>query len=145
MSLAVSVTDALLADLAARADACGTGQDDWYGPEDMKSLYKDGLPWCDADLLIAASPAVILALVDEIRALREAVQRVREVHYAAPVCADCQGKAGTHPCGCWAPEDREPVCGGCGYGYKFATTPWPCPTIKAVTTPIRPVTERALA
>ena len=62
---------------------------------------------------------------------------VRELHYAAyqdanrnPICPDCQGKAGTHPCGCWAKYDTEPVCGVCWEGWKYMAVPYPCPTVR---------------
>ena len=62
---------------------------------------------------------------------------LRELHYAAdndsartPRCESCQGRAGVHGCGCWADEDRRPVCGVCNEGIKFQSVPWPCPTVR---------------
>ena len=49
-----------------------------------------------------------------------------------PRCEACQGRAGTHPCGCWAPEDRQPVCGHCNAPERGHTVPWPCPTVQAI-------------
>ena len=71
--------------------------------------------------------------------LTAAIERVRALHYAAdndvehtPVCETCHGKAGAHECGCWADEDRVPVCGHCREGHKFVAVVWPCPTIRAL-------------
>ena len=71
--------------------------------------------------------------------LAAAVERVRALHYAAdndashtPVCETCHGKAGVHECGCWADDDRVPVCGHCREGHKFVAVPWPCPTLRAL-------------
>jgi len=47
-------------------------------------------------------------------------------------CPDCDGKAGVHPCGCWADEDAEFVCSECLIGTKGSPAPWPCPTIRAL-------------
>lgn len=62
---------------------------------------------------------------------------LRELHYAAyqdanrnPICPDCQGRAGTHPCGCWSKYDTVPVCGVCWEGWKFIAVTWPCPTVR---------------
>ena len=72
-------------------------------------------------------------------AAEAALARVRELHYPAdndpartPRCEGCHGKAGTHPCGCWADMDREPVCGHCNQGHKGLSVAWPCPTIAAM-------------
>ena len=65
------------------------------------------------------------------------VERVRGLHYAAdndatrtPACETCHGKAGVHECGCWASEDRQPVCGHCNGGGKGVSVAWPCPTLR---------------
>ena len=78
-------------------------------------------------------------LLDDIDRLTAAIERVRALHYAAdndvehtPVCETCHGKAGAHECGCWADEDRVPVCGHCREGHKFVAVVWPCPTIRAL-------------
>lgn len=51
-------------------------------------------------------------------------------------CAECDGKAGVHECGCWADSDIEYVCAECHrlgarasgvYDYS-----WPCPTVRAI-------------
>lgn len=69
----------------------------------------------------------------------DAIERVREMHYPAdndsartPRCEECQGRAGTHPCGCWADEDRQPVCGHCNASGLGQRVPWPCPTVQAL-------------
>ena len=87
--------------------------------------------------------AELLAEVDALTARAEAaeqtIQRVRAIHYAAdndvaltPVCSNCEGKAGVHDCGCWADEDRQPVCGHCKEGSKGIRVDWPCETIRAL-------------
>ena len=80
-----------------------------------------------------------LDLAAERDALAAKVERVRALHYAAdndgpltPRCPDCEGKAGANPCGCWAPQDRQPVCGECSKSYRGHSMPWPCPTIRAL-------------
>ena len=78
--------------------------------------------------------------------LEAAVERVRELHYPAdndpartPRCEGCHGRTNTHPCGCWADVDREPVCGHCNQGHKGLSVAWPCPTIRALgATPANP-------
>ena len=69
----------------------------------------------------------------------EAIERVRALHYAAnsdsartPLCEECQGRAGVHPCGCWAEKDRQPVCGHCNAAGLGQRVPWPCPTFQAL-------------
>lgn len=100
----------------------------------------------NAEYIAAVSPDVVLGILDALNAaeaerdrLAAAVERVRALHYAAdndashtPVCETCHGKAGVHECGCWADEDRVPVCGHCREGHKFVAVPWPCPTIRAL-------------
>ena len=75
----------------------------------------------------------------EVEGLTARVERVRALHYAAdndvartPACETCHGKAGVHECGCWASEDRQPVCGHCNEGDKGISVAWPCPTIRAL-------------
>ena len=53
------------------------------------------------------------------------------LRYEEP-CPDCHGKAGVHPCGCWADEDTQYECLECiepkdGYPSR-RVVPWPCPT-----------------
>ena len=83
--------------------------------------------------------ATLIEVQREKLALERAIERVRALHYAAdndsprtPRCNECQGRAGAHPCGCWAEVDREPVCGHCN-GQRFGQgAPWPCPTVQAI-------------
>lgn len=93
--------------------------------------------------LVKASTRLVQIERDDARARAEAAeqanQRVRAIHYAAdndlvrtPVCSNCEGKAGVHDCGCWADEDRQPVCGHCNEGWKGASVPWPCATVRAL-------------
>ena len=81
----------------------------------------------------------VKALTARAEAAEQTNQRVRAIHYAAdndlartPVCSNCEGKAGVHDCGCWADEDRQPVCGHCNEGWKGASVPWPCATVRAL-------------
>ena len=92
----------------------------------------------DREFIQACSPDVVLALLDERDALAAKVERVRALHRPAyndaarsPICPDCDGKAGVHPCGCWADTDYEPVCAVCNEGHKGMSVPWPCETIRA--------------
>ena len=85
--------------------------------------------------LIVAAVNALPALLDA----AEALERVKALHYEAdnddrrtPVCEACHGKAGVHECGCWADEDRQPVCGHCNEGRKGASAPWPCLTIRTI-------------
>ena len=66
------------------------------------------------------------------------LEAVAALHYPAdntpgrePICPECEGRAGVHPCGCWTPDDRQPVCGHCN-GYRDTSIPWPCPTARAL-------------
>lgn len=81
----------------------------------------------------------IAMLTARAEAAEQTIQRVRAIHYAAdndlartPVCSNCEGRAGVHDCGCWADEDRQPVCGHCNEGWKGASVPWPCATVRAL-------------
>jgi hypothetical protein len=50
----------------------------------------------------------------------------------AHLCSHCQGAAGVHSCGCWAPEGgTEVVCGHCRDKYGRSVE-WPCPTVRAI-------------
>lgn len=94
--------------------------------------------------LIAAAVNALPGLLDaaaERDALAAKVERVRALHRPAyndtarsPICPDCDGKAGVHPCGCWADTDYEPVCAVCNQGHKGMSVPWPCETIRAIDT-----------
>ena len=88
-----------------------------------------------ADTIMAA----IETLTRDDSSAVEAIERVRALHYAAnndsdrtPLCEECQGRAGVHPCGCWAEKDRQPVCGHCNVADLGQRVPWPCPTIQAL-------------
>ena len=83
--------------------------------------------------------AAVKALTARAEAAEQTIQRVRAIHYAAdndvaltPVCSNCEGKAGVHDCGCWADEDRQPVCGHCKEGWKGSPVDYPCETIRAL-------------
>ena len=101
-------------------------------PADHAPLAHDdcmGCTWTDADHW---QPAAVDRMAGQVEA-------VRKLHYAAdndvtrtPVCETCHGKAGVHECGCWAPEDCQPVCGHCNEGDKGISVAYPCPTIRAI-------------
>ena len=89
--------------------------------------------------LITAAVNALPGLLGALDVAESAIERVREMHYPAgnnpartPRCEECQGRAGTHPCGCWAPEDRQPVCGHCNGARAGQSIPWPCPTLQAL-------------
>ena len=93
--------------------------DEW---EDIDSTEHERYQ-CDAR---AALPVIVAAVL----------KPIRELHYPAdndaartPRCPECLGKAGVHPCGCWADEDQQPVCGHC-YWLRSVREPWPCPTVR---------------
>ena len=126
---------------------------DVMGPSLQPALF-------DVEWIAAANPAAVLALLDQLEgaeavievqdaharqilaerdALAAQVAAVRALHYPAdndahstPVCETCHGEAGIHECGCWSPEDRQPVCGHCNEGHKSMSVAWPCPTIRAL-------------
>ena len=106
-----------------------------YGPE---SGYAHE-PGCGAEPMCeVADIPDLLAAAAERDALAAKVERVRALHRPAyndaarsPICPDCDGKAGVHPCGCWADTDYEPVCAVCNEGHKGMSVPWPCETIRA--------------
>ena len=92
-----------------------------------------------ADVEAGRDQGAVKALTARAEAAEQAVQRVRAIHYAAdndlartPVCSNCEGRAGVHDCGCWADEDRQPVCGHCNEGWNGASAPWPCATVRAL-------------
>lgn len=69
------------------------------------------------------------------------------LHYPAlntpdrqPVCPDCWGRSGAHPCGCWNPgPDLEPVCGTCQTHDRHPhAVPYPCPTVLALGVDVTP-------
>ena len=73
-------------------------------------------------------------------ALDAILEPIEALHYPAnrdfdrtPICADCHGKAGTHPCGCWAEYDQYPICGECGAQdhMPLESDDYPCPTRRA--------------
>lgn len=77
-----------------------------------------------------------------IESAREALKPIRELHRPVhPVfswsgglrlfdpCPDCGGKAGVHPCGCWAEQDTEFRCLTCR-DEKGHLAEWPCDTAK---------------
>lgn len=107
---------------AARAMHNTAGQWPWERLSTEEPLWAEG--W--RDNAKAALP-VIVAVV---------LKPIRELHYPAdndaartPRCPECLGKAGVHPCGCWADEDQQPVCGHC-YWLRSVREPWPCPTVR---------------
>ena len=83
----------------------------------------------------------LLAEVDRLRAIESGIEALhRPVHpvfswktglrFEEP-CPECHGKAGVHPCGCWADEDTTYECAECAMpkgGGSRRVIPWPCPT-----------------
>lgn len=71
---------------------------------------------------------IVPAVTAEVRALHHAAYRDGD---RTPICPDCHGKAGTHPCGCWREYDVLPVCAECGsQPTPFEADDWPCPTAR---------------
>lgn len=109
-------------------------------PDDLR-VIGSMLAHNDARAIVAAVNALpaLLDAAAERDALAAKVERVRALHRPAyndaarsPLCPDCAGKAGVHPCGCWADTDYEPVCAVCNQGHKGMSVPWPCPTSRAI-------------
>jgi len=92
---------------------------------------------------------------DDVPAMVDALTKVLELHrrahavfswasgqrYEEP-CPECDGRAGVHPCGCWADSDIEYVCAECHrlgssakgvYDYTY-----PCPTVRAIDSALTP-------
>ena len=75
-------------------------------------------------------------------ALTAAVRDVLALHQPCdndiartPTCQTCRGRAGVWECGCWADEDRQPVCSSCTDSDPLGrVTPsaYPCPTVRAL-------------
>ena len=96
----------------------------------------------DLDTWCGTSPERIAEIVRPVIAAHEAetvasvLDLIDKLHYPAnrdldrtPICTQCHGKAGTHPCGCWQDTDLYPICGECGEQdvlYEWAD--YPCPT-----------------
>lgn len=86
--------------------------------------------------LTAPQEGSALAAIERVRALHRRSHAVFSwasggVRYEDP-CPECDGKAGVHPCGCWAEVDIEYVCSECKVGTKGSSVAWPCPTIAAL-------------
>lgn len=95
----------------------------------------------DLDFIVTARTAVprLVAALEAVVAVHRRSHAVFNwalgVRYDEP-CPECDGKAGVHPCGCWADSDVGFVCAEChrlGSGasgvYDYA---WPCPTVRAI-------------
>jgi hypothetical protein len=80
------------------------------------------------DTIRSALPVIVSTVLAEIRALHYPARRDTD---RTPVCPECNGKAGTHPCGCWAESDLWPICGECGeQPTPFEDEDYPCPTVR---------------
>lgn len=79
-ALAVSVTDELVAELEALASECGQHGTNWYEPRHMVVFPEYA---CDQDFVVAASPATILALLEERAELKRDAKRYRFWRYMA--------------------------------------------------------------
>ncbi len=76
----------------------------------------------------AAMAVIVPAVTAQIRALHYPSRRDVD---RTPMCPDCRGKAGTHPCGCWQEYDLWPVCGECGeQPTPYEDEDYPCPTVR---------------
>lgn len=82
---------------------------------------------------------MVAVVLDDLAVAEARMADVRALHRPAyndtarsQICPDCDGKAGVHPCGCWADTDYEPVCAVCNQGHKGMSVPWPCETIRAI-------------
>lgn len=65
------------------------------------------------------------------------------LRYEEP-CPECHGKAGTHPCGCWADEDMRFECLECALGPASGSRRvvlWPCPTATLLNPPTEGETD----
>ena len=81
-------------------------------------------------------PLLPIIAAHEAEVVGSVLDRIDALHYPAnrdldrtPICTQCHGKAGTHPCGCWQDTDLYPICGECGEQdvlYEWAD--YPCPT-----------------
>ena len=113
---------------------------------ELRRLYEEAMrvdsnemAWDGWTVAISEAAEDLFDAAAERDALAAKVERVRALHRPArndtarsPICPDCDGKAGVHPCGCWADTDYEPVCAVCNEGHKGMSVPWPCPTIRAL-------------
>lgn len=80
------------------------------------------------DAIRLALPMIVAAVTGELRKLHYPARRDA---LRTPICPDCKGKAGTHPCGCWASYDIYPVCGECGeQPTPYEDEDYPCPTAR---------------
>lgn len=87
---------------------------------------------------IAASREDVPAMAVALLAVLDLHKRMHAVfswnsgrRYEEP-CPECDGKAGVHPCGCWADSDVQYVCQGCSEvdnGHVL----YPCLTVRAIT------------
>ena len=143
----MSVTRGTLAEALNMIDLQLLNADEVSLPRDAAELVARALH-ADSELIAAAvnAPPDLLDTLEKAEAHRDErarlaaqIERVRGMHYPAdndptrtPRCEECQGRAGTHPCGCWAPEDRQPVCEHCNGPDRGQAVPWPCPTIQAL-------------
>ncbi len=106
-----------------------------FGNRNICQVYSDA---GDADAaFIAAARSSVPKLIAAVEAVMEAHRRSHAVFSWATggvrfedPCPDCDGKAGVHPCGCWADVDIEYVCAECDKSKERAA--WPCPTIRAI-------------
>lgn len=111
-------------------------------PERLAGI-RANLPDPSADLSRRERDALdLLAEVDRLQSIAAGVEELhRPVHpvfswktglrFEEP-CPECHGKAGVHPCGCWADEDTTYECAECAIpkgGGSRRVIPWPCPTV----------------
>ena len=119
----------------------GVVPDNLAHPGECESCAGSGRDCNSIHNLVTMDDARQMAAVvlDDLAVAEARMADVRALHRPAyndtarsPICPDCDGKAGVHPCGCWADTDYEPVCAVCNQGHKGMSVPWPCETIRAI-------------
>lgn len=119
----------------------GVVPDNLAHPGECESCAGSGRDCNSIHNLVTMDDARQMAAVvlDDLAVAEARMADVRALHRPAyndtarsQICPDCDGKAGVHPCGCWADTDYEPVCAVCNQGHKGMSVPWPCETIRAI-------------
>ena len=130
--------------------------EDWAvihsGPDSVIHAYTVHDPACEGcecggdeagHVAISVEDAEFIAAArTDLPALTAAVRDVLALHQPCdnditrtPICQTCRGRAGVWECGCWADEDRQPVCSSCTDSDPLGrVTPsaYPCPTVHAL-------------
>ncbi len=85
------------------------------------------------DFVAEAAAREALAPLRELHKPVQAVHSWGEPERLVPRCPECLGRAGVHPCGCWADVDIQFACSTCRYR-SGRHEDWPCPTAKLIYT-----------